>query len=82
MKKTLLIILSNALFDFSLSQCFGPETFVDFDNTGFWIANETLTNDCNGNGTDMNGELVSAGVYIYALESADMAMTKKMILME
>ena len=34
------------------------------------------------NGTDMNGELVSAGVYIYALESADMVMTKKMILMK
>ena len=50
MKKTLLIILSIALFDFSLSQCFGPETFVDFDNNGFWTANETLTNDCNGNG--------------------------------
>ena len=34
------------------------------------------------NGTDMSGELVSAGVYIYALESADMVMTKKMILMK
>jgi len=34
------------------------------------------------NGTDSNGELVSAGVYFYALESADMVMTKKMILMK
>ena len=33
-------------------------------------------------GTDMSGSMVSAGVYIYALESADMIMTKKMILMK
>mgnify|MGYP000988822897 CR=1 FL=1 len=34
------------------------------------------------NGADSYGELVSAGVYIYALESANMVMTKKMILMK
>ena len=30
-------------------------------------------------GTDSSGAMVSAGVYIYALESSDMVMTKKMI---
>ena len=34
------------------------------------------------NGTDINGEMVSAGVYIYALESAEMVVTKKMIFMK
>ena len=33
-------------------------------------------------GTDSSGAMVSAGVYIYALESSDMVMTKKMILMK
>ena len=33
-------------------------------------------------GLDSAGEMVSAGVYIYALESSDMVMTKKMILMK
>tara|TARA_B100001094_G_scaffold213016_1_gene206979 strand:- start:213 stop:1382 length:1170 start_codon:yes stop_codon:yes gene_type:complete len=49
------------------------------------LVNGTLDNGVHNvmwNGTDMNGELVSAGVYIYALESADMVMTKKMILMK
>ncbi len=49
------------------------------------LVNGTLDNGVHNvmwNGADMNGELVSAGVYIYALESADMVMTKKMILMK
>ena len=33
-------------------------------------------------GMDSSGAMVSAGVYIYALESSDMIMTKKMILMK
>jgi hypothetical protein len=33
-------------------------------------------------GMDSSGAMVSAGVYIYALESSDMMMTKKMILMK
>jgi len=36
----------------------------------------------NWDGMDSAGELVSAGVYIYALESSDMILTKKMILMK
>ena len=34
------------------------------------------------NGMDSSGSMVSAGVYIYALETSDMIMTKKMILMK
>jgi hypothetical protein len=49
------------------------------------LVDGTLSNGVHNvmwNGTDTSGELVSAGVYIYALESADMVMTKKMILMK
>ena len=34
------------------------------------------------NGLDSSGSMVSAGVYFYTLESSDMMMTKKMILMK
>ena len=49
------------------------------------LVDGTLDNGAHSvmwDGTDNHGELVSAGVYIYALESADMMMTKKMILMK
>ena len=34
------------------------------------------------NGLDNSGSIVSAGVYFYTLESKDMILTKKMILMK
>ena len=36
----------------------------------------------NWNGYDNSGDVVSAGVYIYSLESSDMVMTKKMIFLK
>ena len=50
MKYILYLIFTIAIFNLSLSQCYGYESFIDLDNNGFWTANETLTNDCNSNG--------------------------------
>jgi hypothetical protein len=72
---------------FSLAET-GHASLNVYDISGRLVStllNGTLeggVHDIVWNGTDMNGNVVSAGVYIYALESADMVMTKKMILMK
>lgn len=59
-----------------------------FDITGREVA--TLLNQrvaqgyhtVNWNGTDMHGQAVSAGMYIYALQGEGISMTRKMVLMK
>ena len=59
-----------------------------YDMTGRLVATLVEANLGEGvhtvdwNGMDSSGSMVSAGVYIYALETSDMIMTKKMILMK
>ena len=59
-----------------------------YDMTGRLVATLVEGNLSEGvhtvdwNGMDSSGSMVSAGVYIYALETSDMIMTKKMILMK
>ncbi len=44
---------------FALSQCYVDDSFDDINDSGSWTANETLTEDCNGNGVfDANSCLV------------------------
>ena len=59
-----------------------------YDMTGRLVStlvNETLNEGVHmvsWNGQDSSGEMVSAGVYIYALESSSTMMTKKMIFLK
>ena len=72
---------------FSLPQD-GHVTINIYDMTGRLVS--TLVNGVldegahviDWNGYDNSGEMVSAGVYIYSLESSDMMMTKKMIFLK
>ena len=72
---------------FSLPQT-GHVTVNVYDMTGRLVS--TLVNDVlnegahvvDWNGQDNFGDVVSAGVYIYSLESSDMIMTKKMIFLK
>tara|TARA_Y100001936_G_scaffold190312_1_gene189074 strand:- start:241 stop:1116 length:876 start_codon:yes stop_codon:yes gene_type:complete len=72
---------------FSLPQS-GHVTVNVYDMTGRLVS--TLVNDVlnegahvvDWNGQDNFGDVVSAGVYIYSLESSDMVMTKKMIFLK
>ena len=66
----------------------GHITLSIYDMTGRLVStlvNGTLDEGVHvvdWNGLDSSGEMVSAGVYIYALESSDMVMTKKMIFLK
>ena len=72
---------------FSIPQS-GHVTVNVYDMTGRLVS--TLVNDVlnegahvvDWNGQDNFGDVVSAGVYIYSLESSDMVMTKKMIFLK
>ena len=73
MKIKFLMCFSFLMANFAISQCYGPEFYVDADDNGFWTANEWDTNgdgifnelddaphDCNGNSTwDAAGCLVT-----------------------
>ena len=49
-KMILTLLLGIGMVSFSMSQCYGPESFDDLDGNGSWTANESLTDDCNGDG--------------------------------
>ena len=46
------------------------------------VAGGKMKDDITWNGTDMYGSSVSAGLYIYSLQTEDVALTRKMVLMK
>ena len=59
-KMILTFLLGVGMVSFSMSQCYGPESFDDLDGNGSWTANESLTDDCNGNGVYDNDTCIIA----------------------
>ena len=73
MKYILYLISTIAIFNLSLSQCYADDSFTDLDGNDSWTANETLTNDCNGNGVWDSGleNIDDTTIFIKPLDLGD-----------